>query len=194
MIRWPADRGALSRAFRRARPFPHLIIDGLLAKPDLAAVVSDVREEPHFLVEDEIYLHLRSFDPPVRPLLRALREELSASGAEVSRLSGVPVSRADGAAYTYLEGHYLLPHSDWRKAEGRALAYAFYLTAPERGGELEFFSCRKRGAEIVSTRPAKRIAPRANRLVLFAVSETALHGVREVLRGARRSLAGWFYP
>jgi hypothetical protein len=194
MIRWPADPGALSLAFRRARPFPHLVIDELLAPEDLARVAADAREEPQFLVEDEIYLHLRSADPPLRPWLRALHGELSASGAVVSRICGATVSRADGAAYTYLEGHYLLPHSDWRKGEQRALAYAYYLAPPLRGGELELFSCTTRRGAIVATRAARRIAPRANRLVLFEVSETALHRVREVLRGARLSLAGWFYP
>jgi hypothetical protein len=194
MIRWPSDLGALSRAFRRARPFPHLVIDGLLDRQHLARLAAEAREEPRVLVEDEIYLHLRSADPPLRPLLRELRTELSDSSAEVSRIGGVRVSSADGAAYAYLEGHYLLPHSDHRPSEGRALAYAFYLRAPERGGELEFFACKKRGAKIVATRPAKRIVARANRLVLFEVSETALHEVREVLRGARLSLAGWFYP
>ena len=194
MIHWPADLATLSRAFRRARPFRHVVIDGLLAPADLHRLTADAQEEPHFLVEDEVYLHLRSADPPQRPALRALQSELSASSAQVSRICDVPVSRADGAAYAYFEGHYLLPHSDWRKSEGRALAYAYYLSSPERGGELELFSCTTRKGEIVATRAARRIAPRANRLVLFEVSETALHRVREVLRGARRSLAGWFYP
>ena len=194
MIRWPADLGALSRAWRRARPFRHVVIDGLLAAADLDRVAADAQQEPQFLVEDEIYLHLRSVDPPQRPALRALRGELSASSAQVSRICGIPVTRADGAAYAYLEGHYLLPHSDWRESEGRALAYAYYLSSPESGGELELFSCTTRKGEIVGTRAARRIAPRANRLVLFEVSATALHRVREVMRGARRSLAGWFYP
>jgi Rps23 Pro-64 3,4-dihydroxylase Tpa1-like proline 4-hydroxylase len=44
------------------------------------------------------------------------------------------------------------------------------------------------------TRPAKRIEPKASRLVLFAVSETALHQVREVTSGDRASIAGWLYP
>jgi len=194
MIRWPDDPGALSRAFRRARPFRHLVIDGLFAPQDLARLAADAREEPHYLVEEEIYLHLRSADPPLRPVLRELQAELSASATLVSRICGLRLSRADGAAYTYLQGHYLLPHSDWREGEGRALAYACYLASPARGGELEFFACETRKGQIVATRPARRIAPRANRLVLFEVSETALHQVREVLRGARLSLAGWFYP
>src|SRR5438067_1813589 len=101
---------------------------------------------------------------------------------------------ATGSAYVYLPGHYLLPHSDSRQSEGRAIAYAYYVSAPRKGGELELFDCTMKKGEIVRTWPAKKIAPRANRLVLFAVTDTALHQVREVLRGARTSIAGWFYP
>jgi len=194
MIRWPADLTQLQREFRRAKPFAHAVLDGAVAPADHALLAQAFADEPQMLVENEIYLHLRSADPPQRPWLRALHGELSASGAVVSRICGLTVSRADGAAYAYLEGHYLLPHSDWRKGEQRALAYAYYLAPPLRGGELELFSCTTRRGAIVATRADRRIAPRANRLVLFEVSETALHRVREVLRGARLSLAGWFYP
>ena len=98
-----------------------------------------------------------------------------------------PLTRADGSAYIYLPGHYLLPHSDSRVSEGRAIAYAYYAGAPQKGGELEFF-------ERTARRVARKIAPRANRLVLFEVHDLALHQVREVLAGARTSIAGWFYP
>jgi Rps23 Pro-64 3,4-dihydroxylase Tpa1-like proline 4-hydroxylase len=47
---------------------------------------------------------------------------------------------------------------------------------------------------VTTARKAGRIAPAAGRLVLFAVSPTALHQVREVTRGERCSLAGWFRP
>ena len=108
----------------------------------------------------------------------------------VSQICATKVSRADGSAYAYLPGHYLLPHSDARRAERRSIAYAFYIAAPRQGGELEFFAVSARGA----TRAARRIAARANRLVLFEVHDRALHQIREVLAGRRDSIAGWFYP
>jgi len=194
MIRWPKDLRALARDFQRAKPFSHVVLDGLLAPHDHARLVGGFDHEPQVLVENEIYLHLRSSDPPMQPALRAFHAALGAECSTVSTICGTPVTRADGSAYVYLPGHYLLPHSDSRESEGRAIAYAYYVSAPKRGGELELFESRTRGREIVRTRPARKIAPRANRLVLFAVSDVALHQVCEVLEGARTSVAGWFYP
>jgi hypothetical protein len=194
MIRWPANLEKLGREFRRAKPFAHAVIDDAVAAQDHARLASAFADEPQLLLENEIYLHLRGSDPPMTPALRGFCQALQASCAQVSAICGQTLSRADGAAYVYLAGHYLLPHSDSRKSEGRAIAYAYYVSAPVRGGELELFACTRRGAEIVRTRPAKRIAARRNRLVLFEVSDLALHRVREVLDGARTSVAGWFYP
>jgi Rps23 Pro-64 3,4-dihydroxylase Tpa1-like proline 4-hydroxylase len=197
MIDWDSrDLRALARSFRRARPFPHVILDGLLSPLDHARVMDDFRWEPHRLLEDEIYRQMRAGDPPQRPVVRAFRDHLvSMLGcSKVAQICGQPLSRGDGAGYVYLEGHYLLPHADWRPGEGRALAYAYYISPPEAGGELELFDCTLERGEIVRTRPARRIAPRANRLVLFEVSQRALHQVREVTRGARMSIAGWYYP
>src|SRR5205823_2264244 len=156
------------------RPFPHLVIDGVLSPDDHARLVTEFDAEPHVLVENEIYLHLRSADPPMQPALHALQAALGTECPTVSTICGTPLTRADGSAYVYLPGHYLLPHSDSRQSEGRAIAYAYYASAPKRGGELELFDCRTRKGEIVRTLPAKKIAPRPNRLVLFAVSDVAL--------------------
>jgi hypothetical protein len=193
MIRWPDPR-PLAKAFRTARPFAHVVLDGVLSRADHARLAAEFPLEPQALVENEIYLHLRSSEPPMGEGLRAFCIALAASCGTVSQICGRPLSRADGVAYTYLSGHYLLPHSDSRQSEGRAIAYAYYIGAPERGGELELFACTARKGRIVRTRPARRISARANRLVLFEVSDAALHQVREVLRGARTSVAGWFYP
>ena len=192
MIRWP-DLAALGRKFRAARPFRHVVVDGLLSGADHARMQAEFGGEPLVPVEGEIYAQLRGPEPPLQPSLRALVEALGSSCAAVSEICGVPVSHADGAAYAYREDHYLLPHSDSRQHLGRALAYAYYISSPERGGELELFACTARSGRIVRTRPAKRIAPRPNRLVLFEVDDLALHQIREVLAGERTSIAGWFH-
>jgi Rps23 Pro-64 3,4-dihydroxylase Tpa1-like proline 4-hydroxylase len=187
MIQWPADLRPLARAFEKARPFRHAVIDDLLTKSEHARVSQAFDSEPHVLVENEIYLHLRSSDPPMTPALNGLHRALQASCAQVSQICGRTLTRADGSAYVYLPGHYLLPHSDSRASEGRAVAYAYYAAAPKKGGELDLF-------ERTFKRVAKSIAARPNRLVLFEVHDQALHQVREVLDGARTSMAGWFYP
>ena len=173
-IRW-------NRAKRFAKPFLHVVIDGALPREQHARMAGDLDQEPLALVDNEIYLHLRSSEPPQQPALRAFHGALDC--AEVSKLFGRRVTRVDGSAYVYLPGHYLLPHSDSRKSEDRSVAYAYYIGAPKAGGELELFG-----------KPGKRIDAKANRLVLFEVNDAALHRVREVLEGARTSMAGWFYP
>ena len=187
MIRWPADLGPLARRFGKARPFKHLVLDGALSADEHARIAAAFDEEPHVLVETEIYLHLRSSDPPMTPALGAFHHALQSACAAVSQICGRPLTRADGSAYVYLPGHYLLPHSDSRVSEGRALAYAYYAGAPKKGGELELF-------DRTGMRVARRIAARPNRLVIFEVHDHALHQVCEVLDGARTSIAGWFYP
>ncbi len=194
MIQWPADLTTLAQKFRSAKPFAHLVIDGVVSREDHAQLARAFPDEPQVLVENEIYLHSRGSEPPMTAALRGLFDALQASCAQVSAICGRPVTRVDGSAYTYLAGHYLLPHSDSRESERRAIAYAYYVGAPKRGGELELFACTRKGKEIVRTRPVKRIAARANRLVLFEVNDLALHQVREILDGARTSIAGWFYP
>lgn len=194
MIRWPSHLEALAHSFRSAQPFRHLVLDDAVASPEHERMIAAFEEEPRVLLEDEIYLHLRSSEPPLTPALRAFCEALRRSCREVSRICGQKLSRADGSAYVYLPGHYLLPHSDSRPGEGRAIAYAYYVGAPEEGGELELFACTRSGGEIIHTQVAKRIEARANRLVLFEVTDLALHQVCEVLEGARTSVAGWFYP
>ena len=194
MIRWPSDLDGAARAFRSAQPFAHLVIDGAVAPEALRRMSLAFEEEPQTLVENEIYLHLRSSEPPLSEPLRDFCAALQGSCATVARLCGQPLSRCDGSAYVYLPGHYLLPHSDSRTSEGRAVAYAFYLDEPAAGGALELFDCERRDGEIVRTTPAVRIQPRSNRLVLFEVHDLALHQITEVLEGARTSIAGWFYP
>jgi Rps23 Pro-64 3,4-dihydroxylase Tpa1-like proline 4-hydroxylase len=175
-----------------AAPFAHAVVDELLSAEELAALQRAFLEEPRVRLENELYLHERGTSPPVQEALRAFCGALSEQRGVLAGHFGVPLEHLEGAAYLYRCGDYLLPHSD--SGHSRALAYAFYLNACERGGELELFACTTAGGEIVRTRPAKRIAPRANRLVLFTVGETALHQIREVTEGERASISGWLYP
>ena len=111
----------------------------------------------------------------------------------IRAISGRPVTKADLRSYVYVPGSYLLPHADSRASIGRLVAFAYYLwTEGCEGGELELFACEMTGDELVSARPVQRLEPRANRLVLFDVTNASLHQVREVLAGNRVSLTGWF--
>jgi len=191
------DEDQLARAWRAARPFPHLVFDDFVpagALPELLAVLED---EPVERYEGDIFVFEASALEPATPALRAVRDAFaSVLSPPLSRITGRPLRRADMRAYAYRVGHYLLPHSDHQEDLGRAVAYAYYLPSPEppSGGELEMFACRAENGELVSTDSARLIEPAPNRLVVFEVSVVSLHQVREVLDGLRISLAGWFYP
>jgi len=191
------DETQLAASWRRAEPFPHLVIDDAFASESVAGLLAVLEEEAVDRYEGEIFRFEASAPEPTTQELRAVRDGFAAAFAPVfARITGKPVTHVDMRAYAYRPGHYLLPHSDHRDGLARALAYAYYLPSPEppRGGELELFACRVDGGEIVATDSALMIEPRGNRLVVFDVSEVSLHQVREVLAGLRISLAGWFYP
>jgi Rps23 Pro-64 3,4-dihydroxylase Tpa1-like proline 4-hydroxylase len=187
------DEPALADAWRRAAPFPHLVVDDFMTT-DLFAVLE---EEPVERYEGDIFRFEATAPEPTTAEFRELRDGFAAVLAPpLSRITGKQVSRVDMRAYAYRPGHYLLPHTDHRDGLARALAYAYYLPSPEPpvGGELELFACRAEAGEIVATASARVIEPRGNRLVVFDVGDISLHQVREVLSGLRISLAGWFYP
>jgi Rps23 Pro-64 3,4-dihydroxylase Tpa1-like proline 4-hydroxylase len=181
--------------WRAARPFAHLVIDDLVDAPSLAALCTAVAAEPHWPNRGEIFDLMGSADQVQHPTLRAFHAELGAPEilSAVRMLSGRPIDRVDLRSYVYMPGNYLLPHTDCRTSMGRQVAYAYYLYSREvEGGELELFDCSMQGDDIVATRPALRIEPRENRMVIFEVTPASLHQVREVVRGARVSLSGWF--
>jgi Rps23 Pro-64 3,4-dihydroxylase Tpa1-like proline 4-hydroxylase len=193
---WTSERD-IAAAWNAAQPFPHLVVDNFVSDESLDELLAILEEEPVQRLEGDIFAFEATAPEPTTAELRALRDELAATLAPaLSRITRKSVTRVDLRAYAYRPGHYLLPHSDHQVGLARALAYAYYLPSPTPpvGGELELFRCRVESGEIVATDSALVIEPRANRLVVFDVSEISLHQVREVLGGLRISLAGWFHP
>lgn len=197
MWRFVADADALRAAWQAAAPFPYLVIDDPIAEAELPALFAALDDEDVAPYEGDLFRFEASAPEPATPELRSVRDAFAQTFAPVlGRVTGKPVTRVDMRAYAYRVGHYLLPHTDHRDGLTRQLAYAYYLPSPEPpvGGELELYACRVERGDIVATESATLIEPRGNRLVVFDVSDASLHQVREVLRGLRISLAGWFYP
>jgi len=194
---WATRAHELAATWRAAEPFPHLVIDDFVPADALAELHAILDEEPVERHEGDLFAFEATAPEPTTAELRALRDGFAATLAPaLSTITTKPVTRVDMRAYAYRPGHYLLPHSDHQHGLARALAYAYYLPSPEPplGGELELFRCRVERGAIVATDSERVIEPRANRLVVFDVSDISLHQVREVLGGLRISLAGWFLP
>ena len=197
MWRFTDFSDAEMRAFKEADPFPYLVLDNFLDEDALPRLLEIADGEPLQAYAAEIYAFEASPTTPATEEFQSLlRSFETAMLPALSRLAGITLRRADMRAYAYGPGHYLLPHTDHQDGLERRIAYAFYLPSPEppMGGELELFACSMNGTEATHTTPHTRIAPVANRCVVFEVSHSSLHQVREVIGGSRISLAGWFYP
>jgi hypothetical protein len=186
----------LAAAWRDTAPFPHLVVDGFVPADRLDALMVALEEEHIARYEGDLFAFEASAPEPASRELAELRAEFArVLCPPLSRITGKPVTRVDMRAYAYRPGHYLLPHSDHQDGLARVLAYAYYLPSPEPplGGELELFRVELLEGTAAVTESACTIEARANRLVVFDVSEVSLHQVREVIGGLRISLAGWFY-
>jgi hypothetical protein len=193
--RW--DPAELRARWLAARPFPHVVLDDLVAEDRLVALRDAVAREPHSPNVEHFYEMMASGMTVKHPVLQSFGADLAAPAAMafIRAVSGKPVTRVEMRSYVYLAGSFLLPHSDHRDGVGRLVAYAYYLLPRETcaGGELELFDCELENGDVVATRPAGTIEPRANRIAIFDVSPASLHQVREVTSGGRVSLSGWFF-
>lgn len=192
--RW--DTGALAAAWAAAAPFPHVVIDDALATDALDGLRRALAQEPHWAERSELVDGMASATTFTQPVLRTFAAELAAAPtlAAVRAITGKAVTRAEVRSYVYLPGGYLLPHTDHRAEVGRQVAFAAYVHDDGTcgGGELELFRCSFDGGDLVATEPVRRIEPRPARLVLFDVSPSSLHQIREITAGARVAMAGWF--
>jgi Rps23 Pro-64 3,4-dihydroxylase Tpa1-like proline 4-hydroxylase len=186
-----------ARRWQRARPFAHLVLPGAIDEDGCEALCAALDEEPADRIVSEVYEVMASGERFTASPLPELAAELGSAAMldAVAAISGKTVERVKVRAYAYGPGHYLLPHADRDADALRRVAFVLYLHASEDlvGGEFELYECRVELGQIVVTEPVGRIAPRAGTLLLFDVNELSLHRVREVERGLRVSLAGWFY-
>ena len=185
-----------SSAFARAKPFPHIVLQGFL-KPRIAdALAAALRKQTFTRKETDLYSLSQTHDLTHTddPTLRAFHHILTTSELRnyLLTLTGVKVGTTiDMSGFTYTDGDHLLCHDD--KLEGRALAYILNLSRElgrSDGGELELLSSQN-GKPHCSV---KLIPPTYNTLTLFKVTPTSFHQVREVLiQKNRLTLGGWFH-
>ena len=182
--------------FVDSKPFSHLELPRFFNEKKVRAVLSAVEEEPMFLKDSDLFTFLQSNDFVSSSNKTVLEfREIMMSGEFTAVLCAFTGSRCesgriDMSASVYANTHYLLCHDD--RLEKRKLAYLVYLSDLNEGdgGELALYSS-KNGKP---TRIEKCIRPTFNSLVIFSVSTTSFHMVKEVTRDIERiAIGGWFY-
>jgi phosphatidylinositol glycan class S len=174
-------------------PFPHVVIEGFLPRQDAAKALAALRATPMERKEADLFSFAqtrelkRSNDPGIKRFLERLWTD---GRAHAETLYGRKLRSIDAGGFTYSLGDHLLCHDDG--VSSRKVAYIYYLNSmPARdGGALALYG---HDTKHRPTKVVKRIAPRANTLLLFTVSEDSHHAVEEVLRGERHTITGWFH-
>ena len=195
----------LHAIYRTARPYPHIVLDDFL-EPD--AVAEAIREFPPLdTTRWNNYLHTneRKFsntDPTTwGPTLQEILEQLNSPRFVefVGRLIGVEGLMADpslegGGLHQSTTGGFLNIHTDFtvhphnRKWQRRAniLLYLNDEWKSGYGGDLELWSADMKEC-------VEKVAPVANRVLIFTTDGTSFHGHPEpmtVPRGSGPALVG----
>lgn len=203
------DLERLREQYRSAEPYPHIVLDDFLV-PDAAGQA--VKEFPALDPEQwNNFLHAneRKFSntEPASwgPTLQRVLAELNSPRFVhfVSELIGVdgliPDPSLDGGGlHQTRTGGFLNVHTDFtvhphRPSWQRRANLLLYLNAdwkPEYGGELELWNADM-------TRCVEKVAPVANRVLIFTTDTRSYHGHPDPLRcpegEARRSLALYYF-
>ena len=196
-------------AYQSADPFPHVILDDFLEE----GVVASANEEfPTFEGGEWIsYLHVneRKFGQTDAstwgPTLQAILRELNSDRfvRQLEQLTGIDGLFADpslegGGLHQSTTGGFLNIHADftvhpqhrtWRRRVN-LLVYFNEEWLPEFGGDLELWSTDMKRCE-------QKVAPVANRAVIFTTDPDSFHGHPEPMQcppdRARRSLALYYF-
>lgn len=184
-----SDTAGLNAQFKRASPFPHLVLPDFFTARILGVEKALLRQ--HFVEQNSDLFQFEQTDDVSElsdPVLRGFHSFFSSDEflLFISQITGKRLKSIDMSGFIYDDTDYLLPHDDC--LEGRKIAYIVNLSrnfTRADGGALQFF----KGKEVV-----KSIVPSLNTFSIFEVSKKSVHQVEEVRSGKKRvTLAGWFH-
>lgn len=204
------ERLACHEGYAQARPFPHLMLDGLFSAEVLRAVVDEFPDKTKDVVEahnDGVFVRLKhnttwetEFGPNTRRFFAEMASPIVLLALErVSGISGLmpdPYMFGGGLHFTDAGGK-LAVHADFNRhpklSLDRRLNLLVYLNegwTEANQGCLELWDREMRN-------PVTRIAPTFNRTVLFSTTSFSFHGQPEPIIGppglVRRSIALYYY-
>jgi hypothetical protein len=192
--------------FAAAEPFPHVVVDDFLPAGTIREII-DAFPLPapgweHFDDPNQMKYALRDEElmpAPIRSILRELNSQVFVEFLET--MTGIKGLLPDpyflgGGLHQIPRGGTLKVHADFdqhRKLKiDRRLNALLYLNEDwldEYGGHLELWNPEM-------TERVKRVAPIANRLVVFRTSDTSFHGHPDALavpKGRYRRSLAWYY-
>ena len=198
---------SLAPQFAAAEPFPHVVVDGLLADGTMRAIIDSFPAPgpgwEHFDDPYQLKFALRdeeAMPPAIRSVIQHFNSQVFIEFLE--SLTGIRGLIADphlagGGLHQIPRGGTLKIHADFNKHRrlhaDRRLNVLFYVNEDwheEYGGYLELW-------DRDMTRAVVRVAPVANRMVVFETTSTTYHGHPDVLAVPegryRRSLAWYYY-
>jgi hypothetical protein len=198
---------SLAPQFAAAEPFPHVVVDGLLADGTMRAMIDSFPPPSpgweHFDDPYQLKFALRdeeAMPPAIRSVIQHFNSQVFIEFLET--LTGIrglipDPHLAGGGLHQIPRGGTLKVHADFNKHRrlraDRRLNVLLYLNEDwqeEYGGYLELW-------DPDMTRAVVRLAPVANRMVVFETTSTTYHGHPDKLAVPegmyRRSLAWYYY-
>lgn len=195
-------------AFRSARPFPHLAVEGFLHDHVARALEAEFPRVDHTLWKHHLHLNSHKFAcnrlDAMPPLFQAVLRELNSPPVlrHLEALTGIDDLLPDdglegGGLHQSVRGGFLEIHADFNYHPvtrlHRRLNLLVYLNRewdPAWDGDLELWSSDM-------SRRVRSITPVLNRAVLFATTDVAYHGHPRPLAAppgvTRKSLALYYY-
>ncbi len=190
----------LKRQFSSVKPFPHIVLQDFFREEKANALRDALLSIDYEKKESDLFSFLQSAD--LRIVKNTVIKDFVAfyTSTEFKRYieylcSEKGIQGIDLSGFVYSDTDYLLPHDD--QLQGRKIAYVVNLSkgfTAKDGGQLEFFSTKKKGKEILPVKIVKKFTPSYNTLFLFKVQKNSFHQVAEVTSQKKRvSIGGWFH-
>ncbi len=183
-------------SFLSALPFPHIILPHFLTQHMFTKLSKALKKESFTFYNSDLYQfrQTQSLYTSQNTFIKSFcsfwtSPELLQLIMQITGKKINPSPDISGFLYTHTD--YLLPHDDHVTEEDstRKIAYIYYLSnfTASDGGQLDFF-------DSTTQTVARSYLPTENSLLLFDVSKSSFHQMREILTPKKRfTITGWFH-
>lgn len=162
-------------------PFSHIVIDEFLSEDEFLMLIDALTKEEYVPKKSDLFQLKQTNELAEKDSLAPIKKRLL-------DLNLPKTTNINCSGTLYEDTDYLLCHDD--QLDDRKFAFILYLTSlsASQGGSLRLFASKNN----IPVKIAKEIQPKENRLVIFQVSTTSFHDVKEVISAQRLALGGWY--